>query len=343
MRRTHYFGSWSDGWKLALERYLETKDDLYAGRKPRQRSADGHRVYDSMQLFLHDKRALVDSGELSERTWEDYKGSCQRIVAKFGKHRQIEDLRPDDFAELRAELAENRTLSSLGNEVGRIRAVFNHLKGSGVITEIGWGNQFKKPSAKVLRVERSKKGPQDIPARVIVCAAGAASDAMSAMILLGINCGLGNTDCAKISMNNIDWSESWLNYPRPKTGVDRRAKLWPETMAALRSVYNAEQADPLFVTKYGRSWEGAGRACPISAEFRKTLKLVGCYREGHAFYSLRRTFQTVAEESGDFPAISMVMGHDDGSMATRYRQRISDARLERVAETVRQWLLEGIR
>ena len=47
-------------------------------------------------------------------------------------------------------------------------------------------------------------------------------------------------------------------------------------------------------------------------------------------------FETIAGETGDQVAVDHVMGHADRSMAAVYRQRISDDRLIKVAESVRQ-------
>jgi hypothetical protein len=41
---------------------------------------------------------------------------------------------------------------------------------------------------------------------------------LRAMILLGINCGLGNSDCAGLSHSHLDLERGWLDYPRVKTG-----------------------------------------------------------------------------------------------------------------------------
>ena len=68
--KVHYFGPWDDP-DGALQRYLNVKDDLYAGREPRP--DDAVTVRDLANAFLTAKKSLVDSGELSPRSWNDYK------------------------------------------------------------------------------------------------------------------------------------------------------------------------------------------------------------------------------------------------------------------------------
>ncbi len=74
--------------------------------------------------------------------------------------------------------------------------------------------------------------------------------------------------------------------------------------------------------------------------FRRLLDDCKLHRSGIGFYSLRRTFETVAGETLDQPAVDLVMGHAPlaSDMPARYRQRIGDDRLEKVAEHVRKWL-----
>jgi hypothetical protein len=60
----HYFGPW-DKPQEALQRYLDQKDDLFAGRKPRPQ--DGRlTVEDLVNKFLAFKKGLADSGDRSE-------------------------------------------------------------------------------------------------------------------------------------------------------------------------------------------------------------------------------------------------------------------------------------
>jgi hypothetical protein len=91
----HYFGSWDDGWQAALDNYEKQKDALHASRKPREQ-VEGTTVKDLCNAFLNAKQALVESGELLARTWNDYKFACELIVSRFGKSRLVEDLGPDD-------------------------------------------------------------------------------------------------------------------------------------------------------------------------------------------------------------------------------------------------------
>ena len=86
----------------ALAKYLEQKDALHAGRKPRAET-EGTTVKEAVNAFLIAKKALVESGELSPRTWTDYKDACDEIIAAFGKSRLVANLDAADFAALRKQ------------------------------------------------------------------------------------------------------------------------------------------------------------------------------------------------------------------------------------------------
>src|SRR5262249_31680824 len=69
--KLHYFGKCVDDPKgvAALAIWLEQKDDLLAGRKPRSKSDGDVTLADLINGFLNHKRERVDSGELAIRTW----------------------------------------------------------------------------------------------------------------------------------------------------------------------------------------------------------------------------------------------------------------------------------
>ena len=65
----HYSGPWSDP-DAALDKYFEQKDALHAGRKPREAN-EGATVKELCNQFLNAQQSLVDSGELTQRFWDD--------------------------------------------------------------------------------------------------------------------------------------------------------------------------------------------------------------------------------------------------------------------------------
>jgi hypothetical protein len=92
----HYFGSWEGGRQAALNKYQEQKDDLHAGRKPRA-GRDGLTLRELLNRFLTAKKMHLDAGEISPRTFADYKTTTDRISAAFGLTRLVDDLASDDF------------------------------------------------------------------------------------------------------------------------------------------------------------------------------------------------------------------------------------------------------
>jgi integrase len=361
--RLHYFGYWrnADGsikpdggdWKTGLELYKSQADDLHAGRTPRT-DPDAIDLADLVDRFLTSKRLLLDNDELSPRTFSDYYRCCERIIAVFGKRQLLSDLRPEDFGKLRAELAKIRNPVGLANEIGRIRVVFNFAWDSCLIDiPIRYGQDFKKPSKKTLRKHRASTGKRMFDADEIRRLIDKASQPLKAMLLLGINGGLGQSDIANLSKSAVDLDGGWLDYPRPKTGVERRIPLWPDTVRTLREAIEERpkprdkaDADCVFITKYGRRWVRMSRhEAPqnraaidaVAQEMRKLMRNLKL-KSGRGFYALRHTFRTIADQSKDQPAIDHIMGHARGDMASVYREGIDDDRLQTVVATVYEWL-----
>jgi hypothetical protein len=89
-----------------------------------------------VNAFLDSKAAQLDTGKLSPRSFRDYHRTCARLVKHFGRHRRVDDLRPDDFAKLRKEIAATRGVVALGNEVQRVRTVFKYAFEEGKIEKL---------------------------------------------------------------------------------------------------------------------------------------------------------------------------------------------------------------
>jgi len=231
--KMHYFGLWADP-DAALKRYNEQKDALHAGRKPRP-DTEGVRVWDVVNALLNHKRALVDSGELSPRMWAEYKEACDMLAKHLGKRRLVSDLGPADFTALRAKMAKRWGPVRLGNVIQRIRTVFKFAHDAGLIpASVRFGPGFVRPTKKTLRLYRAQQGPKLLTADEILRMIAAADVQLEAMILLGINVGFGMADCGKLPLTALDLERGIVDFSRPKTGIARRAILWPETVAAIR-------------------------------------------------------------------------------------------------------------
>ncbi|MDZ4686827.1 MAG: tyrosine-type recombinase/integrase [Planctomycetaceae bacterium] len=353
--RTHYFGRWGDP-AAALAKYLTQRDDLHAGRKPRPPVRE-LTVEHLTQRFLASKQAYVETGELSSRTLRDYRATCAHVVAHFGRHRLVSDLHPDDFEPLRMALAATRGPVSLGNAIQRVRTLFAYAYDQGLLERpIRYGSGFDKPSRKTLRLHRQRqqaaRGQRMFEAAELRTLLAAARSPLKAMLLLAINCGYGQSDIACLPMSAINLKTGWIDYPRPKTGIERRCPLWTETVAALRGVLShrrpaadSPDEDLVFLTRFGRRWvrcnANGNPDDAVAKAFAKQLSALGLKRDGLNFYALRHTFETIAGESLDQVAVDALMGHARDDMASAYRERISDKRLMAVVNQVRAWLFSA--
>jgi len=341
--KLHYFGRCPHD--EALARYEQQKDDLHAGRSPREE--DGLTVQRLCAKFLVSREAKLACGELSQRAYAEYGLVCGRLRKYLGAGRLVSDLRPDDFARLRQAMAATWGPLRLKAEIVRSRVPFNWAYKSGLLERpVLFGEEFSVPSLSVIRRHKAERGPRTFTADELRRLVAAASQPLKAMILLGVNCGYGNNDIARLPLKALDLPGGWVTFARPKTGILRRCPLWPETVTALRSWLRrrphprSEVHDQLvFVTKYGDAWNDAST---ITHEMRKLLdklKIEGARN----FYGLRHTTQTIGDASGDLLAVRHIMGHASSDISSTYRDtqgqnRISDDRLRAVVLHLREWL-----
>ncbi len=357
--RLIYFGKVVDDPKgqAALVKWLDQRDDLLAGRTPRVKG-DGLTIRDLCNRFLSAKKDLLDSGELAPRSFAELHVTCKRIGDAFGWDRLVTDLVADDFDRLRRSCAKLWGPHRLAGEVGRTRSLFKFGFDAGLIVQpIRYGPTFRKPSRKVLRIHRAKAGPKMLEAAELRQVIDAAPVPLKAMILLGVNCGFGNTDVASLPRRAVDLKHGWVDFPRGKTGIGRRCLFWPETIAAIREAL-ANRPMPrldkfselIFLTPRGNPWRVSERSDKENGDFHlKTHDFIGktfiallkelkVHRPGIGFYTLRHVFETVAGGSLDQVSVNFIMGHVDDTMAANYRERIDDARLLAVVEHVHKWL-----
>ena len=133
----------------------------------------------------------------------------------------VEDLAADDFRELRATLAKTRGPAALGTSIQIVRMVFKFAYDEGLLDRpVRYGQSFVKPSKKVLRKQRATNGKRMFEAIEIRLLLKHASEPLRTIILLGINCGLGNTDASSLPRSALDLKMGWMtNVDANEIGV----------------------------------------------------------------------------------------------------------------------------
>ncbi|MFC1759717.1 tyrosine-type recombinase/integrase [Planctomycetota bacterium] len=316
--KVHYFGPWSDP-NSALELYLAQRDFLLGGHPvPDPKQTVGH----LLDEFLGEKQSLEQTGDIAPATFREYESICERIHAHFGKRRNVDTLTVGDFRKLRTALAKNaKSPHTLKRNLTIARMVFSDQP-----------QQFRKalrsPTQKSIRKARTERFYEAESIRLMV---KNASPEFKAMILLGINCAFGPKDCCTLPRRAVNLNAGWCDYPRPKTEVDRHCPLWKETIAAIRPIIGKQL---VFEDRY---WDRG----VVATEFKTLCDDNGI--ESTGFYSLRRTFETIATTADVSQAVvDSIMGHVGTDMASIYRQKIFDEQLIKCSEHVRAWYLGEI-
>lgn len=349
--KTYYFGPLDD-WQAALDKYNREKDDLYAGRTPRD-PAGQLTVKELVNKFLGRKEQQADRGEITRRMFVEYTKTCARVVKVFGLARVVVDLGPEDFANLLKDMSTTLGLAARGVEIVKTRAIFNYAVEFELTDKVvRFGPDFAPPSKKTRKKAKAAATRAGVKkmfeAEELRAMIGAANPELRAMLLLAINCGFGNNDLATLPLSALDLDRGWHYHARPKTGEERRAPLWPETLEAIKAVLARRKApkdpadtDLLFITSHGLpyvrftndNWKDS-----ISATCETLLKRLKLSRPGASFYAARHTFETIGGGCKDQVAVNFLMGHTDGTMAGEYREGIEDDRLQAVVDHIHAWL-----
>lgn len=338
-----YFGRWDDpaGALAAYQALSAPPCDTVSQAQPARQVARGTPLIDVLNAFLESKSNQVQAGELARKSLTEYIATCKWFLSIVGSTRTVESLTPADFDKYRLAVAKKRNIVGVGNEVTRVKVALNWVHKKRLISQaVHFGPDFRKPSAKALRKHKRLAGPKLFSREQIHMLLHEAGLHMRAMILLGVNCGFGNTDVATMPIECVDLDRGWIHYPRPKTEVDRLVPLWPETVAALKASAECryeprpEAEGRFFVMPNGRAWDNVD--VPLGKRFRQIAAAVGIGSGG--FYTLRHVFATVAGGSKDQVAVNAIMGHVDPSMAATYREEIAEERLVAVTDHVHGWL-----
>lgn len=379
-----YFGAWKDD--AEGERALNDPDTGWLARRQSIRNGtDNLRVTNSasivtlgelMASFLSYKRSRVTAHELSARTLGDYIREVEKFVAFLKPSTPVAGLRPEHFAAYMRHMIEDRKLGLYARK--RVRTYLNTLLRYG--TRNGWylmpntGTEWIMPPADADSVRRAKirAGLKDYSDRVLTGEEidrllARAQPAFKAIILLGVNCGLGPADIGRLRWEMLNMKTGRLMFPRPKTGVMRIGYVWRKTREALLRVrtlkWNREalkregECSLIFITRKGLPYYREREVHKvIEVDGKKFTKLAGIAvenavsitflriakelkLEGVHFYRLRHTFKTYAKRARDPEAADVMMGHKDRSIGKVYdHEQVAWKRVRRAAKVVHRRL-----
>jgi integrase len=148
----------------------------------------------------------------------------------------------------------------------------------------------------------------------------------TALLMLGLNCGFGNSDIGTLKLSDVDLENGTVTHPRPKTGVHRDFTLWPETVDVLKAYSKGHRGRPLqketaelfFVSRKGQPlcWyklDDNGRLTRSDAvknRFDRLCRRAYVKRKyGVGFYIMRHTYATlIGEKSNDFREVQAALG-----------------------------------
>lgn len=344
--KTYFFGTWDDA-VAAENSWNRDKEALLDGRNPDE-SRNGDSIGWAVNCFLDSKQLQNDRGELTKRALDDYHRACKRLAAFFGKGRRLVSFRSPDIERYRNSLPNTWGPTTINNHLRLVRVFFKYINDAELSDrKISYAIGLKAVPKSSVRKAQAKQATKEFTAEECWRLLNSAGTPMKAFIFLGLNCGFGTADIARLRIDQINFENQWIGDTRGKTGVSRGSWLWAETIQALREAINERpdttnnQFDQLaFLTTNRRPWsEDGGTSHPLTLAFGKLKRKAGIKKLGVGHYALRHTFATVAADTKDQQAVDYVMGHYDPSMAANYRESIEPERIKAVCRHVREWWL----
>lgn len=358
--KIHYFGSWADGLQAALEKWLDQKDALLAGRKPREKTEGAMSVRDACDHYLSHIDEKVGRGLRSDRWLEDLKATIVTFRDTVGPDWDVESLTEEDFAEAERRLWTAQKQKRAGrrksktkvarvspitarNRIHRVRGMFKWLVATNKIDRPPkYGASFNAPDKTSIdrhRDNNDKRYFTRSDVRRLLRYSKDEFPQLHTAILLGINTGCQNQDITTLRFKHLDLVRGWYFQPRSKKAKQRRAKLWKRTVRSLKELNRYRETGPddyVFVSKSGGQWHG--RNC-LAKEFAELKEIADIDYPKCGFQWLRHSFITEANQTGDLIAVQLACGHAPRTVTENYIHSVYDPRLEAIAATVEHWLV----
>jgi integrase len=353
--RPFYFGPWATDpqGKAAVAEWLAREPAIRAGLDHVATAAKvapgGLTIGEVFRRFLADKQAEYEAGRLSGPMLDDYIRELNKFGAWVGADAKVDALLPEHFAGYRRHIETTRKLGvdRLATTIKLVKAAFNHAgpDGMGWCKQVSFGAGFRQPAtdpdSKAAARLRAGDTAEDLPIytgqQIDWLIDHAPSPVVKAAILMGINCGVGPSDLARMQWAHVVKGGRKLQMRRGKTGIRREGYLWlrtREALEALRSLphqaaaiaregdkarmFLNERGKPLVDQHETRDAAGKVKAVKNTASFAARFgrlvaaaKLAGVIPAGHklSFYNLRHTFYTHAENTERETTVKRTMGH----------------------------------
>jgi hypothetical protein len=324
------------------------------------------RLVQLCNMYLDHEQKRVKQKDLTAKSYLDIEDMTDLVLRALDKHKIVSDLSPEDFAKIRDAMVRTKrppigepwSPARIGKFIGLVDTMFNvAYDNEWIENKPRYGAGFKRPSKKRCD-EYANEGGDKLFTREEILAllnGGWVKDKkqgriwvepkkqMRAMILLGLNCGFGNTDISVVPVGAFDLKGRVVRLPRTKTASRREIPLWPETIEAVKAVL-AERPDSelpnLFLTRFGGPWVH-GKTDAVQKQFgvlMKAHKIAPDIRNA-GFYVLRHCFSTIGMQVGDRDGVKSITGHTDKEMIARYNHGLPPMkRRVDVINHVRQWL-----
>ncbi len=337
--KDYYFGNYDEvPYREALSAMRRKASDLEFGHDTTGTKLSVNELVERWMLAKH---AEVKIGLIRQVTYDKYRHIGTFVQDEIGGVK-VTKITASDFRHLQIQAAERWGYWKQRDLVTVTRMIFAWGEDEDVINPVKVPRSFRKPvrQGPYVHSEGREGGAKASEEAKWVWTPPELADAAQSLseprrpsyligcFMLGINCGLGNTDCSGLEWSHIREVEGVMCClkPRAKTGRPRMIPLWPETVEAL----GARGEGLVFRTRNGLPLVERRRD-PLGQTFKRVT--------GKPFYGLRHMFMTIGSQVGDAEAVRFMMGHAPKGMADHYilSPSWSLERLTRVVDRVGKW------
>ena len=205
-----------------MERYLEQAAYLHSGKMAETKPSDNLSIKTLCNLYLDYQKSRVTIGEIKPRQVYDQTRLLRHFARYIGPNRVVSDISTIDLQNYRNKLIKSgKAPNTINNHISAIKAMYHWAMDNELIDYAPNLKAIKKISA-------SKTEKPVFSATQLAKLFSEADTQMKAMILLGLNCGFGCTDCAQLKWESLDLKRARVSFPRGKTGIPRNLPLVKE-------------------------------------------------------------------------------------------------------------------